>query len=63
MTTKDAVAKVLVDRGITKYRMAKDMDAFPISVNQWLSGTKMNDQNRVLFLALYGVAIDDKTAS
>lgn len=59
MTTKDAVAKVLADRGITKYRMAMQMDAFPISISQWLTGTKMSDPNRVLFLALYGVVIND----
>ena len=59
MKTKEAVSKVLADRGITKYKMAQEMDAFPISINQWLSGTKMSDPNRVLFLALYGVTIND----
>ena len=59
MRTKDAVAKVLADRGITKYRMARDMDSFPVSVSQWLTGTKMSAPNRARFLALYGVEIDD----
>lgn len=59
MITKDAVSKVLADRGITKYRMAQDMGVAPVSINQWLSTTKMNDINRSKFQELYGVEVND----
>jgi hypothetical protein len=59
MNTKEAVEHILLDQGISKYKLAQEMGAFPVSVNQWLSGTKMSDVNRALFFVVYGVRIDD----
>ena len=59
MQTKAAVYHVLRRDGISKYRMSQDMGCAPISVNQWLSGTKMCAAYREKFKELYGVTIND----
>jgi len=63
MITSVAVAKVISDRGITKYKLSQEMDCFPTSINQWLTGTKMCASNRLLFFVNYGIKIDDDSAT
>lgn len=59
MNTQQAVAFVLEMHDITKYRLAQQMSAAPVSVNQWLKGTKMSPANIKLFNDLYNVEIKD----
>jgi len=58
MDTKAAVEEVL-DTGLSKYALAKALGCFPVSVNQWLRGTKMSDKYSDKFTELYGITIDD----
>ena len=59
MNTKEAVTFVLETEGLSKYALAKSLDAYPISVNQWLRGTRMSEPFAELFEELYGIKIDD----
>lgn len=59
MITKNAVAKVLKEEDISKYRMAKDLDKQPIMIDNYLKGTRMGVKTAEKFLTLYGVEISD----
>lgn len=65
MTTKDAVATVLSERMLSKYRLGQLMNASATSVNQWLSGTRMGATNAQLFKEQFSIEVTDatKTAS
>ena len=58
MTTKEAIESMLV-QDMTKYQLAKTMGCAPISINQWLRGTKMSDYYRHIFYKRFGIEIDD----
>lgn len=58
MTTKEAIEHEL-SKGITKYRIAQLLHCAPVSVNQWLRGTKMSDMYKDKFKEVFGVEIDD----
>lgn len=65
MKTKTAVNFVLKHRKdaegkpYTKYKLAMEVGAAPVSIDQWLKRTKMGNQYKAIFLKLYGVVIDD----
>lgn len=60
MKTKDAVALVLKREGLSKYRLAKNLDMAGVaSVNQWLRGTRMSAVSAGKFEALYNITISD----
>ena len=60
MKTKDAVALVLEREGLSKYRLAKNLDMAGVaSVNQWLRGTKMSEKTAEKFASLYNITISD----
>lgn len=59
MTTAQAVNYVLVREGLSKYRLAKILGCAPVSVNQWLRGTKMSDFYKHSMFNTFGVKIDD----
>lgn len=61
MNTRDAVSEVLRrNPGLTKYRMAKDLDiASASSINTWLRGTRMSKAVAERFESLYGIKVDD----
>ena len=64
MKTKTAVNFVLKHRKdsngkpFTKYSLAMEVGAAPVSVDQWLKRTTMGSQYRDIFLAKFGVTID-----
>jgi predicted transcriptional regulator len=57
MKTSDAVAKVLLERGLSKYALAKSLNVFPVSINQWLKGTRMSERIADEFERLYKIKI------
>jgi hypothetical protein len=63
--TKSAVSYVLKHRkdaegnAMTKYRLAMELGAAPVSVDQWLRRTKMGEQYRNVFYKKFGVLIHD----
>lgn len=57
MNTKEAVAFVLEDRKITKYRLAMSLGAHPTSVYQWLRNTRMSEAYAEVFYKEYGIEI------
>lgn len=59
MKTKQAVQLVLDTKGLSKYALAQSLGAYPISVNQWLRGTRMSQPFADKFEELYGITIDD----
>lgn len=59
MQTKEAVEFVLNAKGLTKYALAKSLKAAPVSVNQWLRGTRMSAPKALLFKKLYLIEIED----
>lgn len=59
MQTKEAVEFVLKAKGLTKYALAKSLNAAPVSVNQWLRGTRMSVSKAKLFKQLYLIDIEN----
>lgn len=59
MQTKEAVQFVLGSKGLTKYALAKSLNAAPVSVNQWLRGTRMSATKAALFKKLYFIEIEN----
>lgn len=63
MRTKTAVNYVLNHKldsngnKFTKYSLAMEVGAAPISIDQWLKRTKMGPEYRALFLKKFGVTI------
>lgn len=60
MQTKEAVAFVLESKKLSKYALAKSLNSAPVSVNQWLRGTRMSLAKAELFKQLYIVEIEDR---
>lgn len=60
MKTKDAVALVLEQEQLSKYRLAQMLDmAGVVSVNQWLRGTCMSEKTANKFYQLFNIRISD----
>lgn len=65
MKTKAAVNFVLKHRKdakgkpFTKYSLAMELGAAPVSVDQWLRRTKMGPEYRSIFYSKFGVTIND----
>ncbi len=59
MQTKEAVEFVLNAKGLTKYALAKSLKSAPVSVNQWLRGTRMSASKAMLFKQLYFIEIEN----
>lgn len=59
MQTKEAVSFVLNAKGLTKYALAKSLGSAPVSVNQWLRGTRMSAAKAEKFKQLYIIEIED----
>lgn len=59
MQTKEAVEFVLNAKGLTKYALAKSLGVAPVSVNQWLRGTRMSASKAMLFKELYFIEIEN----
>ena len=59
MNTKEAVQKVLDDNNFSKYELAQRLTCAPVSIDQWLRGTKMSIGYRNIFLDKFGVEIND----
>ena len=59
MRTAIAVALVLETKEMTKYGLAKVLNASPTSVEQWLKGTRMSTRYAAKFEELYGIEIND----
>lgn len=57
-TTKEAV-NILISRGMSKYRIAKELDMSPVSVNHWLSKTAMSEKTAAKVKELFGIEITD----
>lgn len=66
MLTKDAVQTVL-SQGFTKYALAKQLGCNPVSINQWLRGTRMSavyaDKVELLFNITVTDTYDTQTTS
>ena len=59
MNTKRAVQWALGHHGLSKYAFAKSLGAYPVSVNQWLRGTRMSEAFADKFEESYGIKIND----
>lgn len=57
-TSQQAVL-ILLGRGLTKYRIAKELGMSPVSVNQWLSKTVMSDKTAARVKELFDIEITD----
>ena len=60
VTVKAAIEEVL-ERGLTKYRMAKDLGVAPITIDKWLRQDikSMRAQAAEKFASLYNIKIDE----
>lgn len=58
MQTKEAV-EYLIGKGLTKYRIAKTLGITPVSINQYLNGTKASEKTAKLFETHFGIIISD----
>ena len=58
LTTKEAV-QVLLDSGMSKYRLAKNLGLAPTSINQYLKGTKMSEATAKVVKAEYNITVTD----
>lgn len=59
MTTKEFVKWALKERQLTKYRLAVSLDLAPVSINQYLRGTRMSTSTTKKVLQVYGVTVTD----
>lgn len=59
MQTKEAVEFILASKGLTKYALAKSLRVAPVSVNQWLRGTRMSTAVAERFKTLYIINIEN----
>lgn len=59
MQTKEAIEFVLNTKGLTKYALAKSLGVAPVSVNQWLRGTRMSTAVAKRFRILYTIDIEN----
>lgn len=59
MQTKEAIEFVLNTKTITKYALAKSLGVAPVSVNQWLRGTRMSASKAELFKKVYLIEIEN----
>ena len=57
MNQVEAINHVLVAKGYSKYRMSVLMGCAPISIGQWLTGTKMSEFYRGVFAAQFEIHI------
>ena len=60
MTTTEAINSILTS-GRTKYSVAKELGCHPVSINQWLRGTKMSKEYADKVVELHGIKIDDNS--
>lgn len=58
MRTKEAV-EYLISTGLTKYRIAKTLGITPVSINQYLNGTKVSAKTAGLFKSHFSIDISD----
>lgn len=58
MKTAEFVRTILAS-GITKYRLAKSLGLAPVSVNQYLRGTRMSRATANKVLEVYNISITD----
>lgn len=58
-STKEAIEFILYTYNMSKYKLAKDLNAFPSSINQWLKGTRMSKPYADLIFELYDITITD----
>lgn len=58
-TTKEAIEFILEKYCLTKYRLAKELNATPSSINQWLKYTRMSKPYADLIFKLYDITITD----
>lgn len=58
MTSIEAV-QCLLSMGLSKYAIAKSIGAFPVSVDQWLAGTRMSIKYITKMKEIHGLTIND----
>lgn len=58
MTSKEAIEHLMAT-GLSKYRIAKSLGLAPVSINQYLSGTKMSVQTAAKLASVHGLVITD----
>jgi len=59
MKTKEAVAYILKEHQLTKYRLAQLLGAQPPSVDQWLRNTRMSKAYADIIKILFHIEITD----
>lgn len=59
MTTEQAITYLLNTLNCSKYELAQRIGCAPVSINQWLRGTKMGPQYRKELNERFGVVVDD----
>jgi len=59
MTTNEKIFKLLKEKGVTQYRLAKDLDISDGLVGDWKRGKSSPTSERLVKLAIYfGVSTD-----
>lgn len=58
LTTKGAIEH-LINQGYSKYRIAKMLEVAPVSINHWLSGTKMSESIAKRMLVTFKINVTD----
>ena len=61
MTTNQAIEYLLRTYGWSKYKLAQRIGCAPVSIDQWLKGTKMGAQYRAIVKRKFGVEVNDET--
>ena len=59
MTTKEFVEWALKEHKLTQYRLGKYLKLSPVSIAQYLRGTRMSNRTAAIVLAKYNVTITD----
>lgn len=57
-TTSQAI-QILLNRGLTKYRIAVRLGMAPVSVNQWIKGVRMSQSSADKMLTEFNIRITD----
>lgn len=59
MNTAEAIRKILLETGKSKYRLSKDLEIAPIMIDNYLKGTRMGIKTYSRFIAKWDIKIDD----
>lgn len=63
MAFSENLAHLQAERGITNYRLAKDIGVHQTTIQNWKTGTKPHPNHILLVADYFGVTVDDLLSS